>query len=77
MNNNNEGMQNFSRKLGLLSGPLMIVLGILGLTKPGNGLKGLSIFMIIFGVVRIGLSLFLIKKTKEQNNNSTNNSALN
>jgi hypothetical protein len=28
-------------------------------------------------VVRIGLSLFLIKKTKEQNNNSTNNSALN
>ncbi len=56
-----------SKKMGLVTGPLMILLGLIGLFFKTD-LKGLSIFIIIMGAVRLGMTLWLMNKEKQRNN---------
>jgi hypothetical protein len=48
---------NFTSKLGFISGPLLIILGLY--TGNVKGWTALPIFCIVFGIVRLAMTAYL------------------
>lgn len=61
---NNSVGNSWSTKMGLITGPVMIILGILALRFSGKD-HNLAYVIITFGVIRLGLSLFMYLKRKK------------
>jgi len=54
-----------SRNLGFITGPLLLVIGILSYMK--NTYPALSMIMIIMGLIRIGLTVYSYVLHKRSN----------
>ena len=54
-----------SRNMGFITGPLLLLLGIMGYMK--KNLPALSIMMMILGVIRIGLTIYTVMMQKKEN----------
>ena len=61
---NNDRKFNLSRNIGVVTGPLIVGLGIFSLYK-GTAPQMLSITMIILGVIRIGLTIYSFIQSKK------------
>ncbi len=63
---NNDRKFNLSRNLGVVTGPLIVGLGIFSLYR-GTAPQGLSILMIVLGTIRIGLTVYsFVRSNKNQ-----------
>jgi hypothetical protein len=54
----------WSTKLGMITGPLMLILGCIGYYKGQQ--KTISIFIIFMGLLRIGMTIGLMMKSKKK-----------
>lgn len=55
---------NYSRNLGFLTGPLLIIMGIVGFVKNFNPF--LSGMLIVLGIIRLGLTFYSLWLSKKE-----------
>lgn len=67
MDNSKPG-DHWSTKLGLLTGPVMILLGVIALRFSDKS-PGMAYVIILFGLFRLGMSMYLYFSQKNNPNN--------
>ncbi len=59
--------------LGLITGTLLLGLGIYALITRPDGGKALPVFMVVYGLFRLGFSGYTMYKRKQNEANEENN----
>ena len=67
MDNSKPG-DHWSTKLGLLTGPVIILLGVIALNVSDRS-QGIAYVIILFGLFRLGMSMYLYFSKKNNPNN--------
>lgn len=62
---NSSSRNKWAQKIGFITGPAMIAVGLIALSN-SNKSPIMAYFIIVFGIIRLGMTAFLYFKGKKQ-----------